>query len=124
MAKKSTKNKIIKEVKKVHKLTLVLVVVFALLGIGAGFGTTYLLTRNDVFEVIGGTEITINVNEQYIEQGARAIAFGKDISASVVADGTVDTSVEGKYVVTYTVNHFRFSGYKLYKLVTVVSLEV
>ena len=118
---KSTKKKVLNQVKKVHKLTLILVVVFALLGAAAGFGVTYFLTKDDVFKINGLTEITLNVGDAYEENGATAIAFGKDISVNVEINGEVDTTKEGKYVITYTVNNFRYKNHKLYKLVNVVA---
>lgn len=120
---KAIKNKMINEFKKTHKATLILVFVFIVLGIGSGFCATYFLTKNDIFKINGETEITLSLNDTYVEEGATAIAFGKDISSNILIVGEVDTSVAGKYVITYTVNHFRFKNYKLYKLVNVVGQE-
>ena len=129
MAKKSTK-KLEKQLKKIHPLTIFFVVIFLLVGVGAGFGTFYLLTKNDKFEFVGGSEITINVGEKFIASNDDVVivAFGKDISDSVEIFGDVDpttkeldTSVDGKYVIKYKVNHIRFKDHILYKLVTVVN---
>lgn len=117
MAKRKTKLK--NELKKAHKKHFWLALLFLVLGIGAGFGTTYFLTRIDVFEIIGETEITLNVGDEYVEAGAKAIAFGKDISSNVKIEGEVDTTQEGRYIIKYTVNHLRFKGHTLYKLVIV-----
>lgn len=122
MAKKRH-HQIVKKIKKIHKATLVLVVVFALLGVGVGFGSVFFITKNDVFKINGNTQITLNIGDEYVELGTTCIAFGKDISSIVEVEGEVDTSVEGKYVITYTVNHFRFSRHKLYKLVNVVASD-
>ena len=118
MARKKSQ-KIIKELKKIHKATIILVLLFAVLGIGAGFGTAYFLTKNDVFELIGDSKIELIIGETYEEQGVRAVAFGKDISSTVEIKGTVNTQEKGRYVLEYTVNNFRFKDYVLYKLVIV-----
>ena len=119
MSKKTQKG-IMNEIKKTHKATIILVLVFIILGVGAGLGTTYYLTKDDVFKINGETEITINLNDVYEENGATAIAFGKDVSDSVEISGEVDTTTEGKYIITYTIKHIRFLNHKLYKLVNVV----
>lgn len=117
MAKR--KSKLEKEVKKLHVGTIIFVIVFLVLGVGAGVGVTYFLTKDDVFKLNGESEITLNVGDTYTEEKATAIAFGKDVSASVKIKGTVDTSKEGRYVVEYTIDNFRFNGYTLYRLVIV-----
>lgn len=116
MAKKS---KLEKKLQKVNTATFIFVFIFTIIGVGAGFGTAYFLTKDDVFKINGETEIILTVGDTYEEQGATAIAFGKDVSANVVIDGTVDTTQEGRYVIKYTIDNFRFNGYVLYKLVVV-----
>ena len=116
------KKSIQKQLKKLNKTTLLFVVIFALIGVCAGFGTCYFLTRNDVFKINGETEITLSIGDTYEELGATAIAFGKDVSDMVEMDGTVDTSIEGRYVIKYTLDNFRFKNYTLYRLVVVEPL--
>lgn len=108
-----------RQLKKVNTITIILVLLFAILGVAGGFGTAYFLTQKDVFKINGETEITLNVGDTYEELGATAIAFGKDVSSEVVISGAVDTSTEGRYVIKYTIDNFRFNGYVLYKLVVV-----
>ena len=119
MAKRKLKTKL----KKAHKKHFWLALLFLCIGVGAGFGTTYFLTRNDIFEINGKTEITLEVGDKYVEQGAKAIAFGKDISGSVKIEGKVDTTKVGRYVLKYTINNIRFNDYTLYKLVIVEEAE-
>lgn len=120
--KKSTKRKIEKEIKKVNPLTIFLVIVFTLIGIAGGFFGVHMLTKNDTFELLGGYEIKCNVGDSFIDEGAKIIAFGKDISSEVIVEGNVDTSIKGDYVLKYKVNHFRYNGYVLYRLVSVVEV--
>lgn len=116
------KTKLKKEIKKINKLTLFLVCLFCLLGISAGFGVTYFLTKDDVFKINGETEITLKVGDDYIECGATAISFGKNISKNVSISGEVDTTKEGSYIIKYTIDNFRFKDYTLYRLVVVEPL--
>ena len=119
MAKFRKYKKIQNKVKKVNPITMIFIVIFAIIGVSVGVGVSYYFTRNDVFKINGETEITLNIGDSYIEDGATAIAFGKNISSSVKIDGEVDTTKEGRYVIKYTVDNFRFKNYVLYKLVIV-----
>lgn len=115
--KKVKKNKIIKlKISKTTKIVCLFLFIFSFLG---GILTTYILTKNDKFEIIGPTEIVLNVGEEYVEQGVKIIAFGKDISSKVKIVGTVNTLIADDYVLEYTVDNFRFLNYKLYKKITV-----
>ena len=117
--KKSTKNKIKKAAKKVSTTTKVIcALLFILFACGGAFAV-YTVTKNDTFELIGESLIELNVGDDYIEQGAKAIAFGKDISSEVKVKGIVNTQVEGEYLLKYTVDNFRFKGYTLYRKVVV-----
>ncbi len=122
MAKRKSKQ-IRKVVKKLDRTTMVILCIFLILGAAVGVGTSLFVMRNDVFAINGETEITLNVGDEYVEGGAKAIAFGKDISEMVNIDGEVDTQNEGEYIIKYTVDNFRFRNYTLYKLVKVVGEE-
>ncbi len=116
----SNKSKINKALKKVHKRSLVLVALFCIIGVAMGVATTFFMTKSDQFTINGKSEIVLNVGDTYVESGATAIAFGKDISKNVVATGAVDTSCAGSYVIEYTVNHIRYKKHVLYRLITIV----
>lgn len=117
--KKSTKTKIKKQVKKVSTLTKVIcAILFVVCACGGAFAV-YTVTKNDKFELIGESLIELSGGEKYIEQGAIAIAFGKDISSEIRITGTVNDEVEGEYLLKYTVDNFRFKGYTLYKKIVV-----
>jgi len=122
MAKKSTKknlNKIKKKIKKFSKPTIIIAIICFLIAFAGGVFTTYYLTKNDTFELIGDSYIELEIGEEYIEYGAKIIAFNKDISNEVIIKGTVDTSNQGEYILKYTVDNFRFKGYTLYKKIVV-----
>lgn len=114
-----TAKKVNRELSKFTTTTKVLCIFLFVLAVFGGVFTTYYLTKNDTFALIGGTEITLRVGDEYIEQGAKIIAFGKDISNEVVIIGTVNTNVADDYVLKYTVNNFRFRNYTLYKKIIV-----
>ena len=117
--KKSQKNKIKKAAKQTSTTTKIISLLLFVLCACAGVFSVYYVTKNDTFELVGESLIELNVGDEYIEQGAKAIAFGKDISDKIEIKGTVNTSVEGEYLLKYTVDNFRFKGYTLYKKVVV-----
>lgn len=108
--------------KVAHNKLFILIAVFLVVGIIIGFGGGYLVTKNDTFKLNGEDEIELHLLETYEEQGAKAIAFGKDISKSVKIEGNVDTSVPGTYVLKYTCNNFKYK--KITRIRYVVVLEV
>ena len=109
-----------KAVKKTHKLTLFLAVLFLVIGLAAGAAAAWGLTRGDRFVLVGDKQITLALGQAYEEQGAEIVSFGRDISDSVQIGGdTVDTGVAGVYQVVYTVEDFRWGDYQLVRTVTV-----
>ncbi len=54
-------------------------------------------------ELIGVTPVNLNVNDKYIEQGARAWLGNHDISDEINIDGNVDVDKLGKYEIRYSV---------------------
>ena len=53
----------------------------------------------------GASTINLNVGEPYVEQGAIATdAVDGDLTSSIVLTGAVNTSIEGAYVLTYSVS--------------------
>lgn len=126
MARKTNKKNIEKVVKKSNKVTLFLVLFMFVLGGVAGVFTVRHITRNDYFKLNGDEQITLNVNDGYNDAGAKAVAFGKDISENIEVIGLedIDTSKPNTYVIKYKINNFRFKNYTLYRQVKVVAEEV
>jgi len=94
---KKQKNKAEKQLKKLSVggiLTLVL-----MLGIGAvgGFFGVKFLTRNDCFVLNGADEITIQLNDRYVDQGAKVVAFNKDVSEDVEIETNLKVDENGYY---------------------------
>lgn len=112
-----------KSVKKLGKSALVAVVVFLIIGLALGGGLTYYFTQDDCFELIGADEITLTLDETYLDQGVKVISFGKDMSSKVQIktdlvkndDGTYSPSKDsdglynvGTYYMVYTVDCLKY----------------
>ena len=117
--KKKIKNKIKSEVKKTHAGTIAIVLLVFILAAAGGVGVSYYLTQNDCFVLNGEKEIFLDLNEAYVEEGATVISLGQDLSSKVKIEGEVNTSVEGEYVLRYTVESIKYGNYQLIRIVTV-----
>ena len=122
MAKR--KNNLESQVKAVTKqlnpIAIVIIVLCLVVGFVGGWFGYKAVTKNDTFVLNGNKEITLNLNETYVEQGAKIVAFGKDVSAEVKVEGKVDTTKEGEYALTYTINNIKYNGIKKVRIIRVV----
>jgi hypothetical protein len=118
---KKIKRNLVKTVKKANKSILICFVLFFIIGLGSGFVSAKALTKNDTFKVNGEQTIELNINDEYTDQGAIAIEFNKNISSEIIVEGLdkVDTSKEGKYIITYTLNSKRYKNIKRIRYVIV-----
>lgn len=128
---KSEKNKIKKNVRKMGSLTIFLAVLFLVLGAGAGYFTISTICKNDTVEVLGNKEIVLtggSSTETYVDEGFKAVAFGKNISKNVQIESnlpnengvyTIDLSAEGEYYIKYTIKHFKFGEVVKYRTIIV-----
>ena len=58
-------------------------------------------------ELIGEENITVSLNSEYKDQGAKAYnKLGEDISDIIKIENTVDTSKKGEYTVTYSIGNY------------------
>lgn len=121
MAKVQTKvkRKIKKDIKK-NPMVFALAIIFLILGLIAGGCACYYVTKDDSFELIGDKEITITIGEEYVDLGAVAKAFGKDVSQDIKVESEVDITTAGTYAVIYTCESIRFKDIKRIRYVTVV----
>ncbi len=125
------KKKVEKNLKKTPFKTLLIVlvvfVVFALIG----GGITFVLTRNDCFELVGADEITLSLGDSFVDPGVKIVAFNKDVSANVVVKTNMQTEDNvtfsadevGTYYIEYTVDNFKYNTLfkiKKVRLITVV----
>ena len=131
--------------KKLHVLTVVLMVAALLLGVAAGFFAVNTISKNDRFELIGQKATTLPLTKTkgatylYTEEGIEAVCFGRDVSGTVSVKTTLEKNEQGQYVIplteegvytiTYTVDALKFgekapNGPTLRVRVFVVKAEV
>ena len=106
MSKKVRKkvNKIIK--KQLTGVSLFFAVLFLIMGIVIGF-YLYNINNKEGFtkiELTGDGVITLNVGDTYNEEGFTMVIDDYDYADMVLVNGSVDSSKEGVYVITYTLN--------------------
>ena len=125
MAKQNLKTKAKKEAKKQakkHPFLVVLLIVLLVGGLVGGYFTAKHITRNDTFEIIGESVITLEIGENYEDEGAKAISFGQDISSKIKTETNLDTAEEGEYYIKYTVDDFRYGNVCRYRTIIVVEV--
>ncbi len=109
-----------------------LFVAFLCLIIGAviGIAAFFVVCRNDTFEINGPEEITLTLNEKYIETGAKAVEFGKDISSDVMINSNLNldsrgfSNEVGTFYVEYTIDSLKYGKiFKIKKIKLVTFVE-
>ena len=128
MAKKSQAQRAAeKAVKKSHPATLILALLFLIVGAVSGVIASMMLTQNDKFELRGEKQVVLEIGESYKESGVEIISFGRDISDKVVCGGDFEnlgqTPEEGIYQIVYTIDDFRWGDYQLIRTVIVGNPE-
>lgn len=106
MSKKVRKkvNKILK--KQLTGVSLFFAVLFLIIGIVIGF-YLYNINNKEGFskiELNGNGIVNLNVGDNYNEEGFTMVIDDYDYADMVLVNGSVDTSKEGVYVITYTLN--------------------
>lgn len=69
-------------------------------------GIIYMLHEQNTvptISLIGEENITLKLNENYEEQGAKAFIDEEDVSSNILVEGNVDTTKIGKYTLKYTI---------------------
>lgn len=103
--KKSVADAAEKAIKKSHPLTVVLAVLFLLVGAAGGAFICSRITSGDKLELAGERVVYLQVGQAYEEPGYEAAYFGKDAADKVALSGDeVDTSKEGIYQIVYKVD--------------------
>ena len=115
------KREVKKILKRSNKAVLFCIFIFLVLGALAGFFTTSYITKDDTFEIIGEKNITLNIDQEYQEQGAKVISFGKEMNEKVIIESNLDTSKEGEYTIVYKVNSIKYKNIQRVRYVTVVN---
>lgn len=94
-------------------------IIAAVLGVIVGVLVCRAITARDEFSLIGDSEIVYSVGDDvtYLDEGARVISLGRDISADVNVQTTlkktdegyiVDCSSEGVFYIKYIVDDIKY----------------
>lgn len=111
-----------KAVKKTHIATVVLTVLFFVIGCVGGVIISMQLTKNDKFELIGDKTVFLEIGEKFVEPGVTVISFGKDVSDKITVGGdfaTMDTNLEGVYQIVYKIDDLRWGDFQRVRTVIV-----
>ncbi|MGN1259055.1 MAG: hypothetical protein ACI4T8_02340 [Christensenellales bacterium] len=94
---KRNKRKAKKTLKSIGPKGWLIAFCLLIVGIGLGIGAFYITSRNDHFNIVGAEELSLTLDEKYIDEGVSITAFGKDISDSVVIDTNLKVDANGCY---------------------------
>ncbi len=120
---KQVQKELVKKVKKTSPALIAVILIFFLLGAAAGAFANYFVCKNDEFVVLGEKEITLNVGDTYLDEGAKAISFGKDVSSTITVESDVDTAVAGEYEVVYKCSNLKYKDIIRVRKVIVVEVN-
>ena len=112
----------IKKIQRRYPLSFFIVVLVLILAVIAGYFTCKTLTKNDKFEIIGEKTITLEFGDEYIDQGAKAVAFGKDISSQIRTESNVDYDNVGEYYIKYFVDNILYKDVFRYRYIKIVEV--
>ena len=111
-----------KAIKKSNKTLLFVFLLFLIIGIISGYIATKIITKNDTFELIGNKSITLNLNQEYVEQGVKVISYGKDLKERVKIESNLDLTKEGEYTIVYTIkDSYKYKDIKRVRYITIVN---
>ena len=116
------KRKVKKVIKRSNKALLFCIFIFLILGTISGYFVTEYVTRNDTFEINWEKNITLNLDQEYKEEGARVISFGKEMNDKIAIESNLDITKEGEYTIIYTVkSSLKYKNIKRVRYVSVVN---
>ena len=89
-----------------RKWITLLIVVFCAVVSYTFYQTIYLDSVSKIqFNLLGETDITLDIFSEYKEAGSKAIFRNQNITEKVIIDGSVDTTKVGNYTLVYTIEH-------------------
>ena len=109
-------------------LTLLLVLVISAV---LGLGVSFILTKNDCFNIIGNDELTLTLGESYFDEGVKVVAFNKECTNITIetnltknSDGSYSANELGTYYIKYIANHFKYNSiFKIQKVRLITFVE-
>lgn len=129
---KRNAKKINKKLKKASPVTIFVAVMLLIIGAVGGYFSCSILTKNDCFNIIGKDEITLELGENYKDEGVEVVAFGKnDVSKVVIEtnlrkneDGSYSADEIGTYYIVYKVNNLKYGSlFKVQKIRLITFVE-
>ena len=119
---KSKSKKVAKELKNLSAKSILIALLFLVIGSGIGVSGWFFVCRNDKFDLIGQDELSLTLDETYADQGVKIIAFGKDDSKNVTIETNLKQNIDGElyaeeagtYFIKYTTSNFKYG--KLFKI--------
>ncbi len=125
-----------KAVQKVGKnaggKTILIVAIFLVVGILLGAGVWWLVCKDDCFELVGQEEVVLTLDEVYVDEGVRVVAFGKDESENITIEtnlqmdenGNFSSGEVGTFYITYKSECFKYGTlFKVQKVRLVTFVE-
>lgn len=126
---KKVVNKAEKSYKKNHPVTVLLIVIFFVVGAIGAFITCNIIQKDDTFELVGESKITLNVGGEYVEpslnEAVRCISFSSNAidSVSINDEETTYTNdsaqTEGIYYIVYQSSNFKYKNIKRIRTIVV-----
>lgn len=126
---KKVVNKAEKAYKKNHPVTVLLIVIFFVVGAIGAFITCNIIQKDDTFELVGESKITLNVGGEYVEpslnEAVRCISFSSNAidSVSINDEETTYTNdsaqTEGIYYIVYQSSNFKYKNIKRIRTIVV-----
>ena len=131
--------------KKTNQPVIIAVVLCLVIGAVIGYFALGFFTKNDCFAMNNYSENEIDVYiggengiTEYVEKGAKCVAFGQDITENIIVtykyredlsfDAVVVTEVDetkpGIYYAIYTIDNLRYKGIELIRNIIVLGEEV
>ena len=126
---KKVVNKAEKTYKKNHPVTVLLIVIFFVIGAIGAFITCNIIQKDDTFELVGESKVTLNVGGEYVEpslnEAIRCISFSSNAidSVSINDEETTYTNdsaqTEGIYYIVYQSSNFKYKNIKRIRTIVV-----
>jgi len=135
VSEKSTKEKSKKSNKKIKKLSIgavIVAVLFMAVGAVGGYFGLKIVTKNDCFIINGKDEITMQIGQDYVDEGVKVVAFGKDDSNKVKIETNLQKNENGSYTsnevgtfyIAYTVDDLKYGTlFKIQKIRLITFVE-
>ena len=126
----STSKAVKGRVKRAGTKTLLIAFIMLIVGAMVGGGTWWIVCRNDCFDLVGQESVSLTLEESYIDQGVKIIAFGRDERQSIEIETNLKTDENGNFYsdeagvfyIKYKSSCFKYS--KLFKVEKVRLISV